>query len=201
MQTNIRALPLAMALMPQEKPLRIVGQIGLVIVGSLLIALSSKIKVPMWPVEMSLQTLAIFAIAAGFGLRLGLATILLYMAEGAAGFPVFQGTPEKGIGVLYMAGPTGGYLVGFVIMTIIAGWAADRGYAKAPLKLFGAMLVGEVILLVLGALWLGYLFGVDKAFAYGIGPFIVSDLIKAALAASLVSALSGLVGKFWHGRA
>ncbi len=93
----------------------------LAVIGSLLIAISAKTKVPMWPVDMSLQTLAIFTIAAVFGLKLGLATILLYLAEGALGFPVFQGTPERGIGLAYMVGPTGGYLVGFVVMTAITG--------------------------------------------------------------------------------
>lgn len=161
--------------------------------GTLVIAVSAKVKVPMWPVEMSLQTLAIFAIAATFGFRLGMATIVLYLAQGAAGLPVFQGTPEKGIGLAYMVGPTGGYLLGFVAMTAITGWAADRGWWRNPFKIGAAMLAGEVVLLTLGALWLAYLFGMTKAFEYGVGPFIAADLVKLALAACLVSTAGWVV--------
>lgn len=165
----------------------------LAVAGSLLIALSAKIKVPMWPVDMSLQTLAIFTIAAVFGLKLGLATILLYLAEGAFGLPVFQGTPERGIGLAYMVGPTAGYLVGFVLMTAITGWAADRGWWRNPLKIGAAMLVGEIILLALGAAWLMYLFGVQQGIEYGIGPFIVPDILKLSLAAGFATILGRYV--------
>jgi biotin transport system substrate-specific component len=116
--------------------------------------------------------------------------------QGAMGFPVFAGTPEKGIGLAYMAGPTGGYLLGFVAMAAIAGWAADRGWSRNPLKLGGAMLVGEVVMLALGALWLAYLFGFEKGIAFGVGPFIVTDLVKLALAACLVPALWSLLAVF-----
>lgn len=166
---------------------KVVGPIFLAILGTLIIAISAKIKVPMWPVETSLQTLAVFVIAATFGFRLGLATIGLYLVEGAFGLPVFQGTPERGIGLAYMAGPTGGYLVGYVIMTGLTGWAADRGFWKSPLRIGSAMLVGEVIMLTCGALWLAVLFGADKAFDYGVGPFILPDLVKVGIAACLAS--------------
>jgi len=165
----------------------------LAVTGTVLIAISSKIKVPMWPVDMSLQTLAIFTIAAVFGFKLGVATILLYLAEGALGLPVFQGTPERGIGLAYMVGPTGGYLVGFVVMTAITGWAADQGWWRNPFKIGAAMLIGEVILLTLGALWLMYLFGISQGLEYGIGPFIVPDVLKLALAAGIVSILGNTV--------
>jgi biotin transport system substrate-specific component len=165
----------------------------LAITGSIIIAVSAKIRVPMWPVDMSLQTLAIFSIAAIYGLRLGTATILLYLAEGAAGFPVFQGTPERGIGLAYMAGPTGGYLVGFVAMTMITGWAADRGWWRNPFKIGAAMLLGELVLLTLGTLWLIYLFGVSQGLAYGVGPFILPDMVKLALAAGIITMLGNAV--------
>ena len=95
------------------------------------------------PVDMSLQTLAVFLIAVAFGSRLAVATLLLYMAQGAIGLPVFQGTPEKGIGLAYMLGSTGGYLAGFVVAAAIVGWAADRGWDRNPFKLFAAILVGR----------------------------------------------------------
>jgi biotin transport system substrate-specific component len=145
--------------------------------------------VPLGPVDMSLQTLAIFTIAGLYGRRLATATILLYLAEGLAAFPVFQGTPEKGIGLAYMLGPTGGYLAGFVVMCLIAGWAADRGYARRPLLLFGSMLVAEIIMLALGVAWLATLFGFEQALAFGVGPFVLTDLLKIVLATALVCAV------------
>ena len=172
---------------------RIVLFVLLALVGSLLIAASAKVKVPMWPVDMTLQTLAIFTIAATYGLRLGTATILLYLAQGAMGFPVFQGTAERGIGLAYMVGPTGGYLLGFIAMTVVTGWAADRGWWKNPFKIGGAMLVGELVLLLLGTLWLVHLFGAVQGISYGIGPFIVPDLVKLALAAGIVSLIGNIV--------
>lgn len=171
-------------------PARLPLQLGLMLAGTLILTLSARVTVPMWPVEMSLQTLAVLVIGATFGLRLGSATVLAYLAQGAAGLPVFQGTPEHGIGLAYMVGPTGGYLVGFVIMAAIAGWAADRGWARSPLRLGAAMLVGEIIMLGLGAAWIGMLFGVERAIAWGVGPFVVADCIKLALAVCLVSGFS-----------
>lgn len=170
-------------------------QLFLALVGTLVIAISAKIKVPMWPVDMSLQTLAIFGIAGVFGLRLGLATVLLYLAEGALGLPVFQGTPERGIGLAYMAGPTGGYLAGFVAMSIVTGWAADRGWWRSPVRIGVAMLVGETAMLVLGTLWLVIHFGLGQGIAFGIGPFVVPDLFKIGIAAGLVSVAGGVLRK------
>lgn len=169
--------------------------IFMAVIGSLIIAISAKIKVPMWPVDMSLQTLAIFSIAAIYGMRLGTATILLYLAEGAVGLPVFQGTPERGIGLAYMMGSTGGYLLGFAAMTAITGWAADRGWWSNPFKIGAAMLFGEAVLLMLGTLWLMYLFGFAQGIEYGVGPFILPDLVKLAISAGIVSVLGGLIRK------
>ena len=122
----------------------------MVIAGSLLLALSAKAKVVLGPVDMSLQTLAVLLIAATFGFRLGVATLLVYLAEGAAGLPVFQGTPEKGIGLAYMMGSTGGYLAGFLAMAAIVGWAVDRGWGKNIVKIFAAMLVAEIVMMAMG---------------------------------------------------
>ena len=172
-------------------------KVFLVALGVALIAISSKFKVPLWPnpTPVTMQTLVIFSLSAAYGSRLAVATLLAYMVTGALGMPVFTGTPEKGIGLLYMAGPTAGYLAGFVVMAAITGWAADKGWGKNPFKLGSAMLTGEVIMLVMGALWMGYLFGSDKIVAWGIGPFIVTDLIKLAIAACIVPAVWGLLKK------
>lgn len=196
--TTFRTNSLAETVLPDRRLARLLGEAGLVVAGSLVIALSAKAKVPLGVVDMSLQTLAILVIAGLYGFRLGTATILAYLAEGMAGLPVFQGTPEKGIGLAYMVGPTGGYLLGFVAMTMIAGWAADRGWGRRPFRLALAMFLGEVVMLLLGAAWLAWLFGVDKAIAWGVGPFVLTDMVKVALAAALVAALSGSTG--WWSR-
>lgn len=187
--------PLVSLALPQKGAARLAAQFGLALGGTLLLTLSAKTKVMLGPVDMNLQTLAVLLIASAFGLRLGLATLLLYLAEGAAGLPVFQSTPEKGIGIAYMLGTTGGYLAGFVVMAAIAGWAADRGWDRNPFRLFGAFLVAEVLMMAMGFAWLALLIGADKAWQFGVVPFIVPDLIKVALAASLVPAVWSLLPK------
>lgn len=185
--------PLVSLALPEKGAARLATQLLLAIAGTLLLTLSAKTKVVLGPVDISLQTLAVLLIASAYGLRLGVATLLLYMAEGAMGFPVFQGTPEKGIGIAYMLGSTGGYLAGFVVMAAIVGWAADRGWDRHPVKLFNAMLVAEVIMMAMGFAWLAMLIGPEKSWQFGVLPFIVGDLIKVALAATLVPAAWSLL--------
>jgi len=181
--------------LPESGAVRLTYQIALAVLGSLLLVISAKTKVVLGPVDMSLQTLVVILIGASFGLRLGVATLLLYMAEGAMGLPVFQGTPEKGLGIAYMLGSTGGYLAGFVVMAAIVGWAADRGWDRSPFKLFGAALVAEVVMMAMGFAWLAGLIGAEKAWQFGVLPFIVPDLIKVALASALVPAVWALLPK------
>ncbi len=174
--------------LPQENAMRIVFYILLALAGSMLITIAGQIKVPFYPVPATLQTLAIFALSAAYGRKLAVATLLLYLGQGALGFPVFTG----GAGLAYMAGPTGGYLLGFLIASYIIGSAADRGWGNNPMKLFGAMLVAEFVILLLGYLHLVNLFGFEKAWVYGVGLFIVTDLVKAALASAIVPAVTAL---------
>ncbi|MER8395438.1 biotin transporter BioY [Mesorhizobium sp. M1340] len=185
--------PLISLALPEKGAARLAGQLLLAFAGTLLLILSAKTKVMLGPVDISMQTLAVFLIAASFGMRLGVATLLLYMAEGALGLPVFQSTPEKGIGIAYMLGSTGGYLAGFVVMAAIVGWAADRGWDRHPIKLFNAMLVAEIVMMAMGFAWLALLIGPEKSWQFGVVPFIVGDLIKVALAASLVPAVWSLL--------
>lgn len=180
--------PLISLALPQSGAARFLSQAAIVIAGSMALVLSAKTKVMLGPVDMSLQTMVVMLLAATLGTRLGLATVLLYLAQGAMGYPVFQSTPEKGIGLAYMAGTTGGYLAGFVMMTAIVGFAADRGWDRNAFKLFGAMLFASAVLLVMGATWLGMLIGFENAWQFGVAPFIVPDLVKAALAACLIPA-------------
>jgi biotin transport system substrate-specific component len=192
MASNLVHRPLASLAIPQSGAARFIVQVAMVIAGSLLLALSAKAKVVLGPVDMSLQTLAVLLIGATFGLRLGVATLLLYLAEGAAGLPVFQGTPEKGIGLVYMMGSTGGYLAGFLVMAAIVGWAVDRGWGRNIVKIFAAMLVAEIVMMAMGFSWLAYLIGAAKSWQFGVVPFIVPDLIKVALAAALTAAATGV---------
>lgn len=185
--------PLAITALPQSRGARILASVTLIVAGTMLLWISSKIKVPFYPVPMTLQTLVLFLIAATYGWRLAGATVAAYLIEGAFGLPVFTGTPEKGLGLAYMMGPTGGYLAGYLAAAVIVGYAIEAGWGRRLSTTFAAMLVGEVVLLASGFAWLAVLFGFDKAFAFGIGPFIVPDLVKVALAASVVTATSTLV--------
>jgi biotin transport system substrate-specific component len=187
--------PLVSLALPEKGAARLATQLFLAVLGTLVLTLSARTKVVLGPVDMSLQTLAIFLISAAFGLRLGLATLLLYMAEGAYGLPVFQSTPEKGIGIAYMLGSTGGYLAGFVAMAAIVGWAADRGWDRSPIRLFGAMLSAEIVMMAMGFAWLAILIGPEKSWQFGVMPFITPDLIKVTLGAALVPAVWGLLPK------
>jgi biotin transport system substrate-specific component len=205
MAANVAQAPLVSIAVPQSGPARLVVQILLVIGGSLLLWLSARAKVVLGPVDLSLQTLAVLLIAAAYGFRLGVSTLALYLAQGAAGLPVFQSTPEKGIGLAYMVGPTGGYLLGFLAMAAIVGWAVDRGWGSSIVKLLAAMLVAEIVMMAMGFAWLAYVLGVAKAWEggvptylalswqYGVAPFIVPDLIKVVLASLLVPAATALI--------
>jgi biotin transport system substrate-specific component len=183
--------PLISLALPQDRTSRRLMQVGAVLAGTALLALSAKVTVPFWPVPMTLQVLAVFLIGAAYGRDLALATLLAYLAQGAVGLPVFA----SGAGLAYMAGPTGGYLIGFVVAAAIAGHAADRGLDREPFRLFVAMLAGEAAILGLGAVWLAWLFGIQKAISWGVGPFIVTDLVKAALAAAIVPAAWSIVAR------
>ena len=187
---TIAASPLAAFALPANPGQRFAAQVGLAIAGSALLWVSAKIKVDLFAVPMTLQTLALFTLAAAYGMRLGVATVALYLLEGALGWPVFAGTPEKGIGLAYMVGPTGGYLASYIFAAAIVGYAVERGLGRNPFKLFGAMLAAETVILTMGFAWMAVLFGAEKAFAYGVGPFILTDLVKIGIAACLVPAIA-----------
>lgn len=188
---------IATAFLPDDRVLRIATFVVLALAGSLVMAVSAKVKVPFYPVPMTLQTLALMAIVAAYGLRLGTATIVLYLVEGALGLPVFTGTPEKGIGLAYMMGPTGGYLAGYILAAIIVGFAVERGFSGKPFRLFGAMFIADAVVFALGIAWLGSLMGWDKPIlSWGLYPFILGDLVKIALAASGIAALDTLIARW-----
>ncbi|MEO0543355.1 MAG: biotin transporter BioY [Pseudomonadota bacterium] len=184
--------PLVYRALSETPATRMLGFMLLALAGSFIIAIAGQVKVPFWPVPVTMQTLAIFTIAAAYGSRLAIATLLLYLAEGAVGLPVF--TNGGGLGY-FATSATTGYLIAFVIAAGLTGYAADRGWARNPLKLFGANLVGTIIILALGFAWIALhpAYGLDKAFAWGVGPFIWSDILKAAIAACLIPATAALL--------
>jgi len=189
MSAAVLSRPLVSHTLPEKGIARYAMLALLAISGTLLLTLAAKTKVVLGPVDLYLGNFAVLALAAAYGRRLGLATFLLYLAEGAMGFPVFQSTPEKGIGIAYMMGTTGGYLVGMIFATALVGWAADRGFDRNPFKLFSVMLVGGAMILAFGFAWLATLIGAEQAWQFGVVPFIVPDIVKAALAASLIPAV------------
>ena len=155
----------------------------LAIAGSIALWISAKIQVPFYPVPMTMQTFVVLVIGMAYGWPLAGATLLLYLAEGATGLPVFAGTPERGIGLAYMIGPTGGYLVGFLAAAVSVGWLAERGWDRSPVRTLAAMLIGMAIIYAFGLAWLGSVIGWDKpVLAFGLIPFLPAESFKVVLA-------------------
>jgi biotin transport system substrate-specific component len=127
---------------------------ALTVFGFCLLTLSAKIQVPLWPVPISMQTFAVLVIGIAYGWRLGAATVLAYLIAGASGLPVFAGTPERGIGLLYMMGPTGGFLAGFLIAAAVVGYLAEQGWDRSFFKTGAAMVIGHAIISLAGVVWL-----------------------------------------------
>ena len=170
-----------------------------VLLGNALLIVSAKTQIPFWPVPMTLQTLVAVLLGCVMGSRLGALTVALYLLEGAAGMPVFAGTPERGIGLAYMAGPTGGYLAGFLAAAWLSGFLMERGWANAPLTRALAAAAAFSIIYVLGVAWLSTLVGLSGALKAGIIPFLLGDMIKLFLAVTILQAIAAtrkrLVGR------
>ena len=158
----------------------------LILIGTLLITLSAKIQIPFYPVPMTMQTFVILMIGMTFGWKMGGLTVFFYLIEGALGLPVFAGTPSKGLGFAYMVGPTGGYLVGFMLATCTVGYLGERGLDRTFLTTFIAILIGTILIFLCGYTWLSSLIGFEKAFIYGVLPFVWSELFKIALATAVL---------------
>ena len=161
------------------------------ILGSLLLTLSAKVKIPFYPVPMTMQTFVVLFLGLAFGYKIGLATVSLYLLEGIFGFPVFANSPEKGIGLIYFTGPTMGYLIGFLVAVYFAGVHKDLisfsnyKYINA-LTVFSSLIVSVSIIYILGLLWLGYLIGWDKpVFKLGAQPFLLAEIFKILLLTAL----------------
>ena len=180
---------------PSEGTALRVKQALMVVLGIVALSILAKVKIPMWPVPITMGTFAVLTIGATYGPRLGLATILGYMIIGALGFDVFAGSSAEAYGLTYMMGGTGGYLVGYVLATLALGWAARAGWDRSVLMMAVAMLLGNVLIYVPGLAWLGSLYGWDQPIlAWGLTPFLIGDALKLGLAALLVPGLWKLIG-------
>ena len=168
---------------------------ALALIATLALTLAAKLQIPFWPVPLTMQTFVVLVIGMAFGWKLGAATVLVYLAEGALGLPVFAGTPERGIGLAYMSGPTGGYLAGFVAGAALCGFLAERGWDRSPWRTAVAMTLGHLLILALGWAWLAHLAGPQKAYAAGVAPFYVATVVKTALAVAVLPAVWRLIGE------
>ncbi len=165
-----------------------------VILGVCLLTLSAKVQVPFWPVPMTMQTLVVMMLGMAYGRWLGAATVLAYLAVGAAGFPVFAGTPQRGVGLAYMMGPTGGFLIGFLAAAWVTGALAERGWDRSVLLSAAAMLVGTVTIFIFGLAPLIASAGLQRAAEIGLVPFLASSGLKLALGAVLMPGLWYVLG-------
>ena len=151
----------------------------IIILGSLALTISAKIKIPFYPVPMTMQTFVVMLFGLAFGYKIGLATVSLYLLEGIAGLPVFSNSPEKGVGLVYFTGPTMGYLIGFLSATLIAGTISSN---DNTLKIISKLLLSVSTIYILGVLWLGTLIGWNKPILeFGVYPFLLAEIFKLAL--------------------
>ncbi|MGA2679597.1 MAG: biotin transporter BioY [Sedimentisphaerales bacterium] len=171
---------------PDEKISAVLYDAMVIICGSLILGLSSQVKVylPISPVPITGQTFAVLMLAALLGSKRGVLAIIAYLVEGVAGLPVFAG----GMGPAALIGPTGGYLVGFVAVAYVVGKLAEMGWDRHVSTTIAAMLVGEIVLYAFGVCWLAIMTNIRMALTVGLYPFIVGDILKVVLAAAVLPA-------------
>ena len=181
-----------MQLIKQNTQSQLIKSLLVIFLGSVLLAISAKVKIPFYPVPMTMQTFVVLFIGITFGYRIGLATVSLYLIEGIVGFPVFSNSPEKGVGLVYFTGPTMGYLIGFLPAVFLAGYLRLDNWMKAEndnmifFFLNLSKLIFSVSLIYLfGLMWLSNLIGFEKALLFGFKPFWIAELFKIMLLAFL----------------
>ncbi len=164
---------------------KILRNLFFALVGSIVLAISAKMKIPFYPVPMTMQTLVVLLIGICFGWKLGVATVFLYLFEGVIGLPVFSGTPEKGLGLIYFTGPTMGYLIGFLVAVFFSG---KFNYNENFILNFFKLTVSTSFIYIFGIIWLGELIGWDKPiFELGVKPFLLAELLKILIASVIVN--------------
>tara|TARA_B100000900_G_scaffold234922_1_gene199448 strand:- start:86 stop:670 length:585 start_codon:yes stop_codon:yes gene_type:complete len=183
-----------MELIKQNTQSQIIKRILIVFLGSILLTISAKIKIPfyLFPVPMTMQTFVVLFLGIGFGYKIGSATVLLYLLEGIFGLPVFSNSPEKGVGMAYFVGPTMGYLMGFVLAVTLIGYFKLDDWTrkgKKSVKFFFKnlikLLISVSVIYLLGIMWLSNLIGIEKALLFGLKPFWLAELFKIFLLAFL----------------
>ena len=164
---------------------KIIKIIIFALIGSILLTISAKIKIPFYPVPMTMQTFIVLFLGISFGYKVGVLSVVFYLIEGIMGLPVFSNSPEKGIGLAYFVGPTMGYLIGFIFACLIAGiFAYDKNHILNFLKI----IIATSVIYILGILWLGNLIGWDKPILeFGVYPFLYAELFKILLLTALVN--------------
>ena len=162
---------------------RIIKSLFAIILGSLALTISAKIKIPFYPVPMTMQTFVVLFLGVSLGYKIGLASVGLYLLEGIAGLPVFSNSPEKGVGLIYFTGPTMGYLIGFLTASYLASKISNKDNF---LLVLAKLTIATSTIYLLGLLWLGTLIGWDKPiFALGAKPFLLAEVFKVVLLALL----------------
>ena len=165
------------------------------ILGTLLLTISAKIKIPFYPVPMTMQTFVVLFLGIALGPKIALLTVSLYLFEGIFGLPVFAGTPEKGIGFIYFTGPTMGYLIGFLVAAYIAG---SFKYDKGTINTFLKLILSVSFIYILGIIWLGTLIGWEKPiFKLGAQAFLLAELFKLTLLTILLPWIIKINIKVW----
>ena len=165
-------------------------QVALVVLGTVLLAISAQIQVPFWPVPMTMQTFMVLIIGATYGWRLGGITVAVYLVEGAIGLPVFA---QFSAGAHVLVGPTAGYLAGFVAAAMLTGYLAERGFGRNLATALVSFAAGTVVIFAFGLAWLSSLIGMEGAITHGLMPFILSEPTKVALATLLLPSCWKLV--------
>ena len=162
---------------------KILKYLLIIFLGSILLTISSKIKIPFYPVPMTMQTFVVLFLGMSFGYKIGLATVSLYLLEGIIGLPVFSNSPEKGVGIIYFTGPTMGYLIGFMFATFLAGYF---NFKVNIFYTFLKLIIAVSAIYILGIFWLGNLIGWDKPIIQlGVTPFLLAELFKVSILAIL----------------
>lgn len=199
MATTLSNKVLSEAILPSEGTALWIKRATLVVLGIAALAVAAKIRIPFWPVPITMQTFVILTVGAAYGTRLGVVTLVGYLLIGALGFDVFTSSSAENNGLAYMMGGTGGYLAGFVVAAGVLGWLAREGWDRSFVKMTAALLIGNAIIYVPGILWLGHLYAATEGWAtvldWGLWPFLAGDALKLALAALLLPLAWKAVGK------
>ena len=182
-----------MELIKQNSQSQLIKSLIIIFLGSIILAISAKVKIPFYPVPMTMQTFVVLFLGLSFGYKIGLATVSLYLLEGIIGLPVFSNSPEKGVGLVYFTGPTMGYLIGFLPAVFLTGYFKFGDWTKkvnGNVEFFFInlikLLISVSIIYLLGLLWLSNLIGLEKALIFGLKPFLIAELFKVLILALLI---------------